>query len=74
MDELCEPMMAAAPAGGMLQTLFGVGKGSGAAMMMFILGVLGVAICLYFRGVLRKYMVKEQKGAASGNIPLQKLP
>ena len=43
-------------------------------MMMFILGVLGVAICLYFRGVLRKYMVKEQKGAASGNIPLQKLP
>ncbi len=73
-DELCEPMMAAAPAGGMLQTLFGVGKGSGAAMMMFILGVLGVAICLYFRGVLRKYMVKEQKGAASGNIPLQKLP
>lgn len=55
-DELCEPVMAAAPAGGILRMWFGDGKGSGAAMMMFILGIAGVAICLYFRGVLRKYI------------------
>ena len=24
-------------------------------MMMFILGVMGVAICLYFGGILRRY-------------------
>lgn len=55
-DELCEPVMAAAPAGGILRMWFGDGKGSGAAMMMFILGIAGIAICLYFRGVLRKYI------------------
>ena len=54
-DELCEPVMASAPAGGMLKMCFGSGKGSGAAMMMFILGIMGVAICLYFGGVLRRY-------------------
>lgn len=58
-DALCEPMMAAAPAEGILRTFFGSGKGSGAAMMMFILGVVGVGICLYFRGVLRKFTYRE---------------
>lgn len=58
-DELCEPVMASVPAGGILTAWFGSGKGSGAAMMMFILGITGVAICLYFRGILRKYTVKE---------------
>lgn len=58
-DELCEPVMAAAPAGGILRIFFGSGKGSGAAMMMFILGVVGVGICLYFRGVLRKFTYRE---------------
>lgn len=58
-DELCEPVMAAAPADGILQALFGSGKGAGAAMMMFILGVVGVGICLYFRGVLRKFTYRE---------------
>lgn len=59
-DELCEPAMAAASAGGILRAWFGSGKGSGAAMMMFILGITGVVICLYFRGILRKYTYKEQ--------------
>lgn len=58
-DELCEPLMASAPADGILTTWFGSGKGSGAAMMMFILGVAGVLIVLYFRGVLRKYTYRE---------------
>lgn len=58
-DELCEPVMASAPADGILISWFGSGKGSGAAMMMFILGVAGVLIVLYFRGVLRKYTYRE---------------
>lgn len=43
----------------MLVRLFGAGKGSGAAMMMFILGVLGVVICLGFGRVLRRYRYTE---------------
>ena len=55
-DKLCEPIMAGATADGLLAAFFGVGKGSGAAMMMFILGVMGTAICLVFGRILRKYM------------------
>ena len=51
-DHFCEPVMAASSAQGMLVRLFGEGKGSGAAMMMFILGVLGVVICLGFGRIL----------------------
>ena len=58
-DHFCEPVMAAAPAQGMLVRLFGEGKGSGAAMMMFILGVLGVVICLGFGRILRRYSYTE---------------
>lgn len=58
-DQLCEPVMAASPAQGMLVRLFGEGKGSGAAMMMFILGVLGVVICLGFGRILRRYSYTE---------------
>ena len=58
-DDICEPVIAAAPAQGMLVRLFGAGKGSGAAMMMFILGVLGVVICLGSGRVLRRYRYTE---------------
>ena len=58
-DHFCEPVMAASSAQGMLVRLFGEGKGSGAAMMMFILGVLGVVICLGFGRVLRRYRYTE---------------
>ena len=58
-DDICEPVIAAAPAQGMLVRLFGAGKGSGAAMMIFILGVLGVVICLGFGRVLRRYRYTE---------------
>lgn len=54
-DEICEPVMSAASADGILTAWFGSGKGSGAAMMMFILGILGIAVCLYFRRILRRY-------------------
>lgn len=59
-DQICEPAMAAASAQGMPVRLFGTGKGSGAALMMFILGILGVVICLGFGRVLRRYRYTEQ--------------
>lgn len=58
-DKICEPLMASVPADNALSFLFGMGKGSGASMMMFILGVLGVIICLGFGRVLKKYSYKE---------------
>lgn len=58
-DAVCEPLMAGAAPGGMLETLFGSGKGSGAAMVMFLLGVLGTAICLIFGRILKNYHYEE---------------
>ncbi len=54
-DEVFEPIMAAQPAGGVLAYLFGEGKGSGAAMLFFVIGIAGVFICLAFNHRLRKY-------------------
>ena len=36
--------------------LFGAGKGSGAAVMFFVLGVAGVLVCLGFYWGLRRFM------------------
>ncbi len=52
-DHVCEPFMAGA--GQNLCFLFGSGKGSGAALMMFILGVAGTAMCLFFGQKLKQY-------------------
>lgn len=54
-DQVCEPWMKSVDAAGVASQLFGVGKGSGAALMMFILGVTGTTICLVFGRILRKY-------------------
>ncbi|MCI8623851.1 MAG: MFS transporter [Provencibacterium sp.] len=56
-DVVCEPFMA--KAGGMAVTLFGQGKGSGAAIMIFILGFIGMTVCLIFGRVLKKYRYEE---------------
>lgn len=58
-DKVCEPVMASDYANGLLTALFGSGKGSGAAMMLFILGVAGTGICLGFGRILRKYKYKD---------------
>ncbi len=52
-DEVCEPFMTGR--NGIWTRLFGSGKGSGAALMMFILGVLGIQICLVSGRKLRRY-------------------
>lgn len=54
-DEIWEPMMAQAPANGLTAALFGIGKGSGASVMMLLLGILGTGICLLFGRILKKY-------------------
>ena len=53
-DNVFEPLMAAQNAESWLVLLFGSGKGSGAAMMIGILGIAGTAVCLVFRRILRK--------------------
>ena len=58
-DKVCEPLMEKAVPGGILNRLFGAGKGSGAAMVLFLLGILGVVICLVFGRILKKYRYEE---------------
>ena len=54
-DEICEPYMAMHSANAVLTQLFGSGKGSGAALMMFILGAAGILHCLIFGQRLKQY-------------------
>ncbi len=58
-DVICEPLMERVSAESILAAMFGLGKGSGAGMMIFILGLLGMAICLVFGRILRKYKYQE---------------
>lgn len=48
-DQVFEPWMAVQRTASPLGLLFGSGKGSGAAGLLFLLGLLGVATCLIFR-------------------------
>ena len=50
MDRVFEPLMAARPPQSLLARIFGVDKGSGTALLFLILGLIGVATCLIFRG------------------------
>lgn len=58
-DVVCEPFMENVSKESILAIMFGIGEGSGAGMMIFILGLLGMAICLVFGGILRKYKYEE---------------
>ena len=49
-DRVFEPFMAAQPLYSIWTTSFGVGKGSGAALLFFVIGVFGALSCLPFRG------------------------
>ena len=48
-DRVFEPFMMTLLPGSMLIRLVGAGKGSGAALLFLILGMLGVLVCLVFR-------------------------
>ncbi len=54
-DSVFEPIMAAAPAGSIAVHIFGMGKGSGAALLFFFAGLAGVLICIIFSLILRRY-------------------
>ena len=49
-DRVFEPLMALQSPDSLLIRLFGSGKGSGAAFLFAILWLLGIAVCLLFRG------------------------
>ena len=48
-DKVFEPFMASQSAENLLLILFGSGKGSGAALLFFIIAVFGMFSCLVFR-------------------------
>ena len=54
-DEICEPFMSKRSTDAFWTALFGTGKGSGAAMMMFVLGISGVTLCVTSGQILKKY-------------------
>ena len=58
-DRVCEPFMALHGNMPFLAALFGSGKGSGSAVMMFILGVAGSAHCIITGRRLKKYSYSE---------------
>lgn len=58
-DHVCEPFMAQNLTTEWFTILFGSGKGSGAALMMFILGVAGILLCLISGQKLKRYQYTE---------------
>lgn len=48
-DSVFEPIMAGQKGDRILTKLFGSGKGSGAALLFFVLAFAGIGVCLYFR-------------------------
>ena len=64
-DSVCEPFMDVNRSSVFLTELFGSGKGSGAALMMFILGLAGVIWCLAFGRKLKQYQYSEDNRTQS---------
>jgi len=54
-DKVCEPFMKTHESSYVLTFLFGSGKGSGAALMMLILGVIGSILCIATGSRLKTY-------------------
>ena len=57
-DKLAEPFMAVKE-GTIWATIFGAGKGSGASLMMFVLGVAGVVMVVVSGSIMKKYKYTE---------------
>lgn len=60
-DRVCEPFMDMNRSNRLLTALFGSGKGSGAALMMFGLGAAGVILCLTAGRKLKRYRYTEEE-------------
>ena len=61
-DRVCEPFMSAQNGSSILNVMFGTGKGSGASMVMIMLGIAGTLICLIFGKILDRYRYEEADG------------
>lgn len=59
-DDVFEPLMETVP-NGILTFLFGSGKGSGAALLFFVIGIAGVMVCLQFRRVKALWALESHK-------------
>lgn len=59
-DKVFEPFAAMQPRGSFLTQIFGMEKGSGAAMLFLVIGVIGVMICAFFALRLRRYKWSEE--------------
>lgn len=64
-DSVFEPFMELHGAGGPFRALFGSGKGSGAALLFCVIGILGVAVCTAFSVILRKHRWRDTDGHLS---------
>ena len=58
-DNVCEPFMDSELSDGIWRMMFGFESGSGAAMVLCILGIAGTIYCLIFGKVLQKYEFKD---------------
>ena len=59
-DNVCEPFMSKHGDLPILKALFGAGRGSGAALMMLILGISGSLLCIITGRKLKKYHYTEK--------------
>lgn len=60
-DQCFEPFMAVQASGSFLRKLFGSGKGSGAALLFFVLAFTGIGVCLYFRRKRQIWELEENR-------------
>lgn len=58
-DKIFEPLMAEQSEDSLLVTVFGDSKGSGAALLFFIIGIAGVLVCLFFNSKLKIFRWKD---------------
>lgn len=54
-DNVCEPFIAGSSPDSLAVRMFGSVKGSGAGMMIFILGIAAIILCILFSRILHKY-------------------
>lgn len=61
-DRVFEPYMAGLDTQHIFVRMFGEGKGSGAGMLIFLLGVAAIFICVAFGLILKKYHIGKRRG------------
>ena len=65
-DRVFEPFMKTLSSENLLLQIFGTGKGNGAALLFFVIGVAGMLSCLPFRA--DKYILELEEGVTAENI------